>query len=118
MPNSRYPDRTATQRQRRRTERLAAEGLKKVHVIVPVSREDDIKEIAREMREEQEMESYSIINREVANLRGVDSIHFDIYKDLNDRSGVLKIGEGWYPMDRQSTEISNQDIIKHWLQSH
>ena len=56
MPN-RYPDRTATQRQRRRTERLAEAGLKKVPVIVPVAREDEIKEVARKMRDEMQKQS-------------------------------------------------------------
>jgi len=50
---TKYPDRTATARQRRRTERLAEAGLKKVPVIVPVSREDDIKKVAEKMRDEQ-----------------------------------------------------------------
>jgi len=49
---TKYPDRTATARQRRRTERLAEAGLKKVPVIVPIDREDDIKQIAEHWRNE------------------------------------------------------------------
>ena len=43
---------TDVERQRARTERLAREGLKPVKVIVPVSREAEIKRIARWMCEE------------------------------------------------------------------
>jgi hypothetical protein len=63
MSEKRYPDRTATARQRRRTERLAEAGLKKVPVIVPMSREDDIKQIAEKMREEHEMNTNRFENR-------------------------------------------------------
>ena len=41
---------TDVERQRARTERLAREGLKPVKVIVPVSKEDEIKRIAEWMR--------------------------------------------------------------------
>jgi Trk K+ transport system NAD-binding subunit len=41
--------RTASTRQRARTERLANAGLKKVPVIVPATRENEIKAIAAEM---------------------------------------------------------------------
>ena len=44
--------RTAAERQRARTARLAAEGLKPVRVIVPVDREDEIKAIAEKMRKQ------------------------------------------------------------------
>jgi len=43
--------RTAAERQRARTARLAAEGLKPVRVIVPVDREAEIKQVAEQMRE-------------------------------------------------------------------
>ena len=43
---------TDVERQRARTERLAREGLKPVRVIVPVSREAEIKRIAEWMRRE------------------------------------------------------------------
>ena len=42
---------TAAARQAAWKARTVDKGLKKVAVIVPVSREDDIREIAREMRE-------------------------------------------------------------------
>jgi hypothetical protein len=42
---------SAAERQRARTSRLAAEGLKPVRVIVPVAREDEIKQVAEQMRE-------------------------------------------------------------------
>lgn len=42
---------TDAERQRARTERLAREGLKPVRVIVPMSREAEIKWIAERMRE-------------------------------------------------------------------
>jgi thiamine monophosphate synthase len=42
---------TAAARQAIWKSRMQESGMKKVAVIVPVSREDDIREIAREMRE-------------------------------------------------------------------
>lgn len=52
MNDSIRQPKTAAQRQRARTERLAREGLKPVRVIVPVAREDEIKAIAARMIED------------------------------------------------------------------